>query len=268
MKLICSYYKRIVFYSFLFIFIAAASANAQQVSKTINIDKDWKFHLGDVTGGEQTSFNDNDWRKLDVPHDWSIEGSYDSLAITKRGGGYLPAGIGWYRKTFTLPKSNAGKRIYIELEGVMANSDVWINGHLLGHRPFGYLPLLYDLTGHLNFDKPNLIAVRADNSVQPASRWYTGAGIYRHVYLTIVNPIHLERWGVFIHTPEVTPQTAQVAIQASIINQSAKSSQVMIQTTITSPTGKQFKTKSTFYTIAAGQALQTDQSITVPDPEI
>jgi len=270
MKFPVQFSKGVYFLCCLFIlFSSTVSVRGQQVSQTINIDKDWRFHLGDVTEGQQATFDDRGWRKLDVPHDWSIEGKYDSLSPTLRGGGYLPAGIGWYRKSVSIPKTAAGKRVYIEFGGVMANSDVWINGHLLGHRPFGYVPLFYDLTEYLNSgNKPNVIAVRADNSVQPASRWYTGAGIYRHVELNIVNPVHLDHWGVFISTPEVTAQKARVNIQASVTNQSKTTEELMIQTTITSPSGKQLKSDPVPLRIGAGQTAKCDQTIMVTGPEL
>ena len=249
--------------------VFSVEAKGEQVRKTVNIDKDWKFHLGDVQDGQAPDYNDAYWRKLDVPHDWSIEGPYDQNATTLRGGGYLPAGIGWYRKEVAFPKADAKKRVYIEFEGVMANSKVWINGQLLGHRPIGYLPLFYDITDHVTFDgKPNVIAVRADNTVQPASRWYTGAGIYRHVRLIAVSPVHLERRGVFITTPEVTDGNAVVSVESSVKNQSGKSETVSVQTVITSPSGKTYKTDAAPVTVAAGETATTVQTIEVSDPEI
>jgi beta-galactosidase len=154
-------------------------ASAQQTRKIISFDNDWKFIREDAKGAAQTDFNDAAWRILNVPHDWSIEGPYDRNNPTGRGGGYLPAGIGWYRKTFTVNEADAKQLIFIEFDGVMANSDVWINGFYLGKRPNGYASFEYELTGHLNFGgKKNVIAVRADNTIQPASRYYTGA--YEH----------------------------------------------------------------------------------------
>ncbi|HEY6914105.1 MAG TPA: sugar-binding domain-containing protein, partial [Paludibacter sp.] len=162
----------------------------KQSSRIIqNFDNGWRFLKADATSAEIPAFDDSQWRKLDVPHDWSIEGPYDMTNPTGRGGGYLPAGIGWYRKSFILNESEAQKKFFIEFDGVMANSDVWINGFHLGKRPYGYIGFSYDLTDHLKFGKneSNVIAVRADNSIQPASRYYTGAGIYRHVRLVTTN---------------------------------------------------------------------------------
>jgi Beta-galactosidase/beta-glucuronidase len=253
----------------LLLIIFSVGTSAAQVRQIISIDKDWKFFLGDAENAQSVNFNDNDWRQLRVPHDWSIEGDYDSLAITKRGGGYLPAGIGWYRKTLTFNKADKGKRIYVEFGAVMSNSDVWINGHLLGHRPFGYLPLFYDLTDYITFDgKPNTLAVRAENTEQPASRWYAGAGIYRHVNLIVVNPIHIERYGVFIHTPVATTEHATVAVETSIANVSKKAEVVTIKTEIISPLGKKAFTEPLLLTISAGETVKYSQNIFVESPEI
>src|SRR6476620_7326119 len=155
-----------------------------------SFDNDWRFLKGDAEGAEAVTFDDLSWRKLDVPHDWSIEGPFDQNAPTGGAGGYLPAGFGWYRKHFSLPSDYKGKRVFIEFDGVMANGEVWINGHSFGKRPFGYVSFRYDMTEHLKLGdgQDNVLAVRCDNSKQPASRWYAGAGIYRHTRLEIVSP--------------------------------------------------------------------------------
>src|SRR6185369_1837353 len=133
----------------------------------------WKFSLGDPGAAETPGFDDGSWRTLNVPHDWSIEGSFAETNRTGGAGGFLPAGIGWYRKHFNLPADYAQRRVFVDFDGVMANSEAWINGFYLGKRPSGYVSFRYELTGHLKFGlgKTNLLAVRADNSAQPASRW-------------------------------------------------------------------------------------------------
>src|SRR5438128_2555740 len=175
----------------------AASLEAPAYPRvTSSFDSDWRFLKGDVPGAEKADFDDSGWRKLDVPHDWSIEGPFDEKNPTGGAGGFLPAGVGWYRKHFTLPIGYRDRRVFIDFDGVMANSDVWINGFHLGRRPYGYVSFRYELTGHLNFGgKQNVLAVRADNSGQPASRWYAGAGIYRHVRLVATNPAHTDAWA-------------------------------------------------------------------------
>ena len=146
-------------------------------------DSDWRFLNADSTGAEQPQFDDNAWRQVNVPHDWSIAGPFAETNLTGGAGGFLPSGVAWYRKHFSLPEKDKSRCVFIDFDGVMANSDVWINGFHLGHRPFGYVSFNYELTGHLNFGGDNVLVVRVDTSAQPASRWYTGAGIYRHVRL-------------------------------------------------------------------------------------
>lgn len=218
-----------------------------------SFDADWKFLKGDIKGAEQVSFSDAQWRVLNLPHDWSIEGPYNRNNNTGRGGGYLPSGVGWYRKRFVLNNSDVKKSVFIEFDGIMANSDVWINGHHLGKRPNGYISFEYELTGHLNFGKgkTNVIAVRADNSVQPASRWYTGAGIYRHVRLIITNPVHIQHWGTFITSSVVSPEKAIVQVQTDIVNQPAAEQNIILETTILSPQHKVVGTSSTRKIITA-----------------
>ena len=179
---------------------AAYEINSSNQARVISsFDSNWLFFKGDASGADKADFTDTTWRKLDVPHDWSIEGPFDPKNPTGPAGGFLPAGVGWYRKHFTLPSDQSDRRVFIEFDGIMANSDVWINGFHLGQRPYGYVSFAYELTGHLKLGKDNVIAVRADNSKQPASRWYTGAGIYRHVRLVTTNPEHFAQLIRFGH---------------------------------------------------------------------
>ena len=198
---------------------SAPSPATATVRQTPPFETDWHFLKADAPGAEQASFDDAAWRTVTVPHDWAIEGPFDQNAPELGWGAFLPTGIGWYRKHFTLPAADAEKRVFIDFDGVMANSDVYINGFHLGHRPYGYVSFRYELTGHLNFDTPNVLAVRADNSVQPASRWYAGAGIYRHVRLVITNAVHLGHWATFVTTPKVSAQQAIIHVQTSVVNQ-------------------------------------------------
>ena len=176
----------------------------------------WRFHLGDVPNAKDAQFNDSRWRQLNLPHDWSIEGEFSQKAPAGTGGGALPGGIGWYRKTFTIDAALKGKLTFIQFDGVYRNSEVWINGHYLGKRPYGYSSFQYELTPHLVYgEKPNIIAVKVDNSQQPNSRWYSGSGIYRNVWLTLVDPVHVEHWGTYVTTPEVSEQSASVVVKTS-----------------------------------------------------
>lgn len=254
------------------VLLAAGCANLPQRARiTTSFDLDWQFLKVDVPGAEQPAFDDRAWRTLNVPHDWSIEGPFDQNNPTGSGGGYLPSGIGWYHKRFTLPTDYARRRIFIEFDGVMANSEVWVNAFHLGKRPYGYVSFRYELTDHLNFgpDKPNILSVRADNSAQPASRWYTGAGIYRHVRLVVTDPVHIDHWGVFVTTPKVTCDHAIIHIQTTVINQSDTQREVTLQTAIFAPDGKTIQPSAkTTQTIPAGESIDFQQDITVEGPQL
>src|SRR5215218_2129423 len=215
---------------------APTLAQSARVARVTNsFDADWRFLKGEAPGAERPEFDDAAWRRLDVPHDWSIEGPFDEKNPTGKDGGYLPAGVGWYRKHFDVPAGHSNRRVFIDFDGVMANSDVWVNGHHLGRRPYGYIGFRYELTGHLNFGKSNVVAVRADNTGQPASRWYTGAGIYRHVRLVTTDPVHVEHWGTFVTTPQVTDASATVRVRSTIVNQSPQARSVALWVQLTGP---------------------------------
>jgi beta-galactosidase len=223
----------------LFIFLALSLSAVAAGRTTLPFDSDWRFLKADAPGGERPDFDDSAWRKVDIPHDWSIEGPFDQKNPTGGAGAFLPAGIGWYRKHFVAQPEFAHQRVWVEFDGVMANSEVWINGFRLGKRPYGYVSFAYDLTGHLNFnEKDNVLAVRADNSGQPASRWFSGAGIYRHVRLVAENPVHIERWSTFVTTPEITPQRATVRIETTVVNQGDTPSDVALSIRIGEWTSK------------------------------
>ena len=236
---------------------------------TSSFDSDWRFLKGDAPGAERPDFDDSAWRKLDVPHDWSIEGTFDEKNPTEGAGGFLPAGIGWYRKRFTLPADYARRQVFIDFDGVMANSDVWINGFHLGRRPYGYVSFRYELTDHLNFgNKANVIAVRADNSGQPASRWYTGAGIYRHVHLIVTNPAHIQHWGTFVTTPQIANDKATVRVQTEVINQSQTTRNLSMQVEVLDPSGRVVQTSETKpQNLKAGATVSFTQELVVKNPQ-
>lgn len=266
---------RKIYFLLVFTCSAAFAVKAQTVAqprKITSFDKSWLFFKGEAAGAEQTVFSDAAWRKLDVPHDWMIEGPYDKDNATGRGGGYLPSGIGWYRKYFSVDAADAQKKTIIEFDGVMANSDVWVNGFHLGKRPYGYISFSYDLTGHLNYGKgkSNVIAVRADNTLQPASRYYTGAGIYRHVRLVTTNPVHIDTWGVFVTTPKISAQKATIHIKTSVTNGSEAGKSVVIQTKLYDPAGKLagLAVKSPAQKIGAGEIATIEQDNIVSNPKL
>ncbi|WP_208644794.1 beta-galactosidase GalB [Mucilaginibacter kameinonensis] len=189
-----------------------------QTRQKLDFDKSWRFNLGAVENGEKTTLDDSKWRTLNLPHDWSIEGTFSKDNPATPEGGALPGGIGWYRKTFTVPASSKGKLVYIDFDGVYQKSDVWINGHHLGFRPNGYISFRYELTPYLNFGGNNVIAVKVDNSVQPNSRWYSGSGIYRNVWLVTTNKTAIDHWGTYVTTTDVSNTSAKVNVQVQLHN--------------------------------------------------
>ncbi|MHA1369355.1 MAG: glycoside hydrolase family 2 TIM barrel-domain containing protein [Promethearchaeota archaeon] len=193
--------------------------------KVKNFSEEWLFHLGDISNGQDPELDDERWRVLDLPHDWSIEGRFiqyrDEYWYAFRNLdsriGYLPQGIGWYRKHFFIP-DEPEKKIFIQFDGVYRESKVWLNGNFLGFRPYGYSSFWYDLTPFVNFGGENVIAVKVDNT-GCSSRWYAGSGIYRNVYLITTRKIHFAHWGVYWTTPEVDEKRAKLNVMANVINE-------------------------------------------------
>jgi beta-galactosidase len=238
---------------------------------TSSFDRDWRFLKEDAAGADKQDFDDSAWRKLDVPHDWSIEGPVDEKTLTGQGGGFLPAGVGWYRKHFTVSNALRDRLVFIEFDGVMANSDVWINGFHLGDRPYGYVGFGYPLTPHINFGQDNVIALRADTSKQPASRWYTGAGIYRHVRLVIKDAVHIPEWGTFISTPQVSGKEAILKVAVEVVNKSNVTKSVSLQADVIAPDGKLIATreeKRLPVNLAPNQTVTLELEVAVANPQL
>ena len=208
----------------LFLFVVILSSLASQARERVCFDNDWKFILGDSAQMASPEYNDSYWRTLNVPHDWAIEGDFHDSNPSGASGGALPGGIGWYRKYFSLP---AGKEKYfLEFDGVYMNSAVYINGHKVGVRPYGYSSFEYDITPYVHEGR-NVVAVRVDNSDQPNSRWYSGCGIYRHVWLTKTHPIHIKHWGVYVHDGKVevdyeNPTNQRVTVKNELLDRDGK----------------------------------------------
>ena len=249
--------------------LAVPPIMAESARITAPFDEGWRFTTAQVTAADQPQFDDSAWRTLDVPHDWSIEGPFSPTNLTGCAGAYLPAGIGWYRKHFQLPAADAKRHIFVEFDGVMANSDVWINGFHLGHRPSGYVGFQYELTGHLNFGgKDNVLAVKADNSRQPASRWYAGAGIYRHVRFISTDAIHFAENGVFVSTPEVAADQAKVLIVSTLTNATPADCDLTLRTTLLSRDGQIVAAASTETVITNSTEASVRQAIVFPNPQL
>lgn len=214
--------------------------SARQCRQILNFDKGWLFaRYGLQADGSRKAepetpfamnFDDRNWRQLDLPHDWGIEGPFRQ--DLEGGTGKLPwKGIGWYRKHFSVPEENRGKCFYLDFDGAMANAEVWLNGKKAGGHPYGYTSFRIDLTPYLRYGQENVVSVRLDTE-KWGSRWYPGAGIYRHVRLVVTDPVHVAQWGVFVTTPEITPQKATAKIAVSIENRSADNRDITCQVAI------------------------------------
>ena len=230
-------------------------------------NQNWKFTLADSTlNASAKSYNDISWRTLNLPHDWSIESDFGKDFPASPGGGALPGGLGWYRKTFTVDKADAGKRVYIDFDGVYRNSEVWINGTSVGKRPNGYISFRYDLTPYIRFGENNVIAVKVDNSKQPNSRWYSGSGIFRNVWLTTLNPVHVDLWGTYVTTPIVNADSAQVAIQTTIKNDEKKIRTVRVEQLLYDAQGVLVGHADGSFYVNSGTSHQYVQQISVKKP--
>ncbi|SEW35268.1 protein of unknown function [Chitinophaga arvensicola] len=208
---------------------------AQQYGREL-FNARWQFHLGHLPGAEAPGFNDATWRTVNVPHDYSIEGDFNRHLPSCNS--YLPGGIGWYRKSFVVPTTQAGKKVLIQFDGVYKNSEVWINGHYLGKRPSGYVAFEYDLTPWIRIGEKNTIAVKTDHEDLTDSGWYTGSGIYRNVFLVYRSPVHIKSGGLFVHTPEVSYTKALVTASVTVQNENTTGDTVVVITSLLNAAGE------------------------------
>lgn len=228
-------------------------------------DNDWRFHKGEVKGAEQPGFDDSAWRPLDLPHDWAIEGAFDKR-YDPHTGGLDVAGTAWYRKHFRIPASERGRHYSIEFDGAMSNARVFLNGRDLGTRPYGYIGFAFDLTPHLVFgERENVVAVRL--APEPdASRWYPGAGIYRHVWLESTTDVHVARAGTYVTTPDVSEERARVVVRTELLNGRPEVARVTLQTTVLDAEGRSVAQVEVDRTVAARSSEAADVGIDVPQP--
>jgi beta-galactosidase len=248
----------------LFLLAAALSAHAQTRSIT-PLDASWRFSQSDPAGASEASFDDKGWQTVDLPHDWSIAGPVSAENKSGQGGGYFPTGVAWYRKTIPAPAPH--RETWIAFDGVMANSDVYCNGKLLGHRPYGYVSFHYDLTGCLHAGA-NSIAVRTDTSQQPASRWYAGSGINRHVRLVTVNEVHIAPWGTFVTTPKVSAKSAVIHVRTTVQNDSEKPANITLRVRLPLIGQPSIQSTSQPATIAPHTSVDVETELSVPHPEL
>lgn len=257
--------------SILLFLLALASCNNNQPLPSTNFpfDFDWKFALDDHQGAHLPGFDDSGWRVLDLPHDFSIEHPFDSTYKTGAGGGYTYSGIGWYRKHFKTEPGFSGKQVSVLFDGVYRNSEVWINGHSLGIWPYGYSSFYYDLSPYLNpVGENNVLAVRVNTSDQPNSRWYTGSGIYRHVWLIAKEKLHINQWGVFARTVDAGEGKAMIDVSIELTNHHDTDQHYNVVTRFINAEGKQVSKTETKAEVKAGQQQKMEQKIRINNPTL
>lgn len=242
-------------------------AQAESVRQRSSLDFDWRFHLGDLDDAQLPGFDDLTWRSLDLPHDWSIEGAYHEDNPAGTSGAFLPTGIGWYRKHLRWEEAYRDKRVFLQFDGVYMNSEVWINGVHLGKRPYGYISFWYDLTDHL-IEGDNVIAVRVDHSRAPSGRWYTGSGIYRHVWLTIVDPVHVSTWGTFVRSENITTASADLLVTTEVTNASESSSAIELESVVLDAGGAVVASSLLEQAVAPSSSVSFDQRLEIESPEL
>ncbi|MCF4100237.1 DUF4982 domain-containing protein [Gillisia sp. M10.2A] len=236
------------------------SQSADDVRK-ISFDKNWQFFLGDSLSAVQSE----NWRILNLPHDWSIEGEFNKDNPAGLGGGYLPGGLGWYKKKFTV--EDTSKMTFIQFDGVYMDSEVWVNGNYLGKRPNGYISFEYDLTPYLKIGRENELLVKVDNSKQPNSRWYSGSGIYRHVWLKKLDKLHVSNWGTFITTPNVSQDSAEVVIELRLENEYSRARDAVVNTSILHE-GTVIRSSTTSIDINSNEKKILTQQLIIENPAL
>jgi len=250
-------------------FTVSIIANAQ----TTLFDKDWNFFRGGAQRAEMPDYDDSKWRTVDLPHDWSIEdrpgtqSPFDSTAVGQVSTGFTVGGTGWYRKGFLIPSTLKGKRIHIQFDGVYMDSEYWLNGESIGNHPYGYTSFWFDITDKIKFGQNNIIAVQVRNEGQN-SRWYTGSGIYRHVWLKALEPIHVSPWGIYITTPGSTTSSAKVNIQTSVTNSAANVAEVRLVTRILNDKATEVGKAESLNSVAANNSLDFKQEAVIIAPQL
>lgn len=245
---------------------ASPPANARRTRDCF--DFGWRFTRGDPAGAQQPGFDDSAWRPTDLPHDWSIEGPYSEAEPAAGPGGYLPTGIGWYRRRFDVPESDGERISILEFDGVYQNSEVWINGRSLGKRPYGFVPFACDLTPYLRGGAENVVAVRVDNSRQTNCRWYSGSGIYRHTWMLRTDRLRVAYWGTFVTTPRVSAQQAVVRVQTTVTNGRAQAVSCTLATHLLDGAGVIVASQASPRRLAPGESFRFVQDLTVAGPRL
>lgn len=246
-------------------FTYSCKEKGEITSQKIDFNYGWKFHLGDLTGAHVPEYDDSGWRQLDVPHDWSVEGKFSQEWAS--GTAYLPTGIGWYRKTFKVEKKPDPANYYIYFDGVMNNSEVWINGNYLGKRPNGHISFYYDMTEHIKPGSENILAVKVDHSLFADSRFYLGSGIFRNVYLIQTDPLHIDIWGVKF-TTKLAPDNkrADATVAVDVINDRSSNEEVTIAASLIDQKGNTVSQAEKIISIAGGGKSKNELPLQITDP--
>lgn len=257
----------------LIILLTACSSQLEESNRKQLFDDNWQFHRGAVDGGEVFVLDDSSWRVVNLPHDWSIEdlpntdSPFDAEAIGSYHTGYTVGGTAWYRKTFDVPADWKGNVVELLFEGVYMNADVWVNGTHVGNNIYGYTPFSFDISDKLNVGGKNVIAVQVKNEGSN-SRWYTGSGIYRHVWLNLLPTVHVAENGVYVTTPTVSPRKAIVNVETEISNKSEKEASVELMTEIVDGKGKVVASGKSKQNIHSGTTYTFSQRIDVENPAL
>lgn len=253
------------------LFIPIATFAQSELKRETLFNDSWKFYRGGAQSAQSPVFDDSGWRSLDLPHDWSIEdlpgtqSPFHPGAIGQVSTGFTTGGTGWYRKTFNIPESLKGKRFVIQFDGVYMNSEVWLNGHSLGKHPYGYTTFWFDMTRHIRFGEENVVAVKVMNEGEN-SRWYSGSGIYRHVWLKVLDPVHIAQWGTYITTPEVNSSSAVVVVKTNIDNMLPEVAPIKLVTRILTPDGREVAINDTLLIIQAEKTAVAEQNMPINNP--
>ena len=234
-----------------------------------NIDADWLFAKTDtIFDGSKPTLNDSIWKVIDLPHDWTVADSVKKDNPSAESGGYFGGGIGWYRKHLFVPEEYTNKNLFITFDGVYMLYDVYVNGQKVGSQSNGYITCIFDITAYVKTGQNNLIALRVDNSVQPFDRWYTGCGIYRHVWLTATSKVYIPIWGTYITTPIVTTDSAIVNLNLKISNSFNSDMSAQIVTNILSSNGKVVSTFQNDIQLKKASNDSINQYFVIRQPQI
>lgn len=266
--------NRVIRFSILLILflIQITSCTRGPVPRSLLFDNDWLFIKGTIEGAEKPNYDDSAWRRLDLPHDWSIEdlpilnSPIDSTAVGGVNTGFFVGGTGWYRKHFNIPSAQKGKRLYLQFDGIYMNADVWLNGDHIGNHPYGYTSFYFDITSSILFGRENVLAVEVKNEGKN-SRWYSGSGIYRHVWLIQTDPVHIAIWGVAVTTPTISKTGSQVRAMIKIKNQTAATNEITLISTVFDPNGRKKGREETKAEIKADSTIEVEQNIYIESPE-